>query len=115
MKRYIRSSSVDEQHLSGVSFDFIVPEGGYRYRELERELEDAFDGIGLEFLGFDARAVDYSGYPDYADKVISQGDVDFSWYGHTYDESIICDAIDTALANLDCELIGNPDFYSLEK
>lgn len=113
MKRMIRASREDERHLSGVSFDFIYPDKGFQFNKMDHDIDEAFSRIGIELLGFDVYEVDYSMYPEYADKNIAQGGADFGWSGD-YSESQIKEAIEDALYKQYCNLIGQLDLYSLD-
>lgn len=112
MKRYIRSN-ITEDHVSGISFDFIVSDGGYEYNWMEVQFDRAFSKIGLDLIGFDIREVDYTMYPEYADVEIAQCGIDFRWSGD-YDQATIEETIAATLRKQNCELIGQPDFYSLD-
>ena len=112
MKRMIRAA-INEDHLSGISFDFIVSDEGYEFNWMEVRFDRAFRKIGLELVGFDIREVDYSMYPEYADANIAQGGIDFKWIDD-YNQSAIEETLASVLRDQGCELIGQPDFYSLE-
>lgn len=125
MKRYIKSDySVEypdlkkaygEEHISGVSFDFTYyTDRGYSGRKLANDIVREFN-FNHPVLGVDFRSADYSMYPEYAAMShirISQGSVDFVWK-HDYSEVEVKRAIERALDNQMCSLIGI-DFYSLD-
>jgi len=95
---------------SGYSFDFIH-DGNYDEKAIREVVEDSFDRMALEFVGLDFESVDYSSYPDYADKCVSQCQVTFGWEGD-HDSEAIAEMVEQRLAQLGYEVIGN-DFYSL--
>lgn len=103
---------------SAVSFDFIN-DGEYDYSELGTFLMNAVDNADVECLGCDFREVDYSGYPEYKDKIITQGGIDFRWIdtGLADEAGYIADDIESylaaALEEFGYELIGI-DFYSID-
>lgn len=107
--QYIESAS-EVGVRSGYSFDFIH-DGNYNEKAIREVIEDSFDRMALELVGMDFESVDYSSYPDYADKCVSQCQVTFGWEGD-YDGNAITDMIEQRLAQLGYEVIGN-DFYSI--
>lgn len=108
MKIYVRSS---QQNTSGFSFDFIWYANYYDQNEVQGIVEDAFRSLGYDVLGVDFNSVDYSMYPEYREKQISQCSVDFTWYGE-YDSAEIVNTITDELATAGYDVIGS-DFYSL--
>jgi len=86
------------------SFDFIH-DGNYNSQELASAIEQAFEDAGVTAIGVDFRDVDYSGYPGYEDKIVSQCGVDFEWKDNYYQEAIE-NEVGIALDNLGYELIG---------
>lgn len=108
----VLSSSEVDIVRSGYSFDFIH-DGNYDEKAIREVIEDSFDRMALEFIGMDFESVDYSNYPDYADKHVSQCQVTFdSGEKRDYDGNAITDMIEQRLAQLGHEVIGN-DFYSI--
>lgn len=137
MKRYIRSTlfakgvesavkitkkpikaSTATTRTSSVSFDFIN-DGEYNFRTLESAILDAVGQADVYPLGFDVREVDYSGYPEYEDQIVTQGGVDFEWEdsGLPDESGYIADDIESfiadALEKFGYELIGI-DFYAVD-
>ena len=116
-KKAIKASTGTTK-TSAVSFDFIN-DGNWNTRQLEGTIIDAIEKADVYPLGVDFRSVDYSGYPDYADKIVTQGGVDFEWEdsGLPDEAGYIADDIEAYLADAlekcGCELIGI-DFYSVE-
>lgn len=119
MKRYIKTnSSTGTTKTSAVSFDFIN-DGNWNTKQLEGTITDAVEKADVYVLGVDFREVDYSGYPEYAGKIVTQGGVDFEWEdsGLPDESGYIADDIEAfiaeALDKCGYELIGI-DFYSVE-
>lgn len=116
MKRYIKSSTGTTK-TSAVSFDFIN-DGNWNTQQLEGTITDAMERADVYPLGVDFREVDYSGYPEYAGKIVTQGGVDFEWEdsGLPDEAGYIADDIEAflaeALEKCGYELIGI-DFYSV--
>lgn len=98
----IMNSTAADVNTSTVSFDFIH-DGYYNGDEIISTVMDVLAENGVDPLGGSFESVDYSGYPEYADKIVSQCSVDFEWE-HDYDADAIEDEIGLALMPL--EVIG---------
>lgn len=110
----IEASSEYGMHTSGFSFDFIH-DGNYSSEAIKNILWDIFEAANCEFLGIDFESVDYSNSPEYRDYKISQARVDFRWFSlDGYDGDDIISQVEDRMRELGYEVIGNPDFYSLE-
>lgn len=106
----------DEENQSIFSFDFIY-RSTYDETAIRSAVEDVFDRFGCEVTGLDFYSVDYSSYPEYADKNVSQCGVDFEWYGDDYDDSGIVSALEEEMLSLGYEVIGTTfetGFYGFE-
>lgn len=101
----------NSQVQSGFSFDFIWEGADYDNAAIKDTIEDIFDRLGLYVLGIDFESVDYSMYPEYADKNVSQCQVTFEWV-NDYDDSEIIEMTEQRLATLGYEVIGT-DFYTI--
>lgn len=101
----------NSQVQSGFSFDFIWEGADYDNAAIKDTVEDIFDRLGLYVLGIDFESVDYSMYPEYADKNVSQCQVTFEWV-NDYDDSEIIEMTEQRLATLGYEVIGT-DFYTI--
>lgn len=101
----------NSQVQSGFSFDFIWEGDDYDNAAIKDTIEDIFDRLGLYVLGIDFESVDYSMYPEYADKNVSQCQVTFEWV-NDYDDSEIIEMTEQRLATLGYEVIGT-DFYTI--
>ena len=99
---------------SQLSFDF-AHDGYYTDDDIERVVDIALDAVGCELTGMDIHSVDYSDYPEYNDKVVSQCSADFTWDARRgYSAKIINEVLDEELAAIDYALVGI-DFTSLEE
>ena len=98
-----------ELHTSTVSFDF-VHDGDYDSHGIIDAVMDILRSYGTNPLGGSFEEVDYSGYPEYANEIVSQCNVDFEWEDD-YDADAIEDEIGIAL--LPYEVIGL-QFHSAE-
>jgi hypothetical protein len=98
-----------ELHTSTVSFDF-VHDGDYDSHGIIDAVMDILRSYGTNPLGGSFEEVDYSGYPEYANEIVSQCNVDFEWEDD-YDADAIEDEIGLSL--LPYEVIGL-EFRSLE-
>lgn len=105
----------DEVNQSIFSFDFVW-RSTYDETDIRSAVEDVFDRFGCEVTGLDFYSVDYSSYPEYADKNVSQCGVDFEWSGD-YDDRGIVSALEEEMLSLGYEVIGSnfeTSFYGLE-
>lgn len=112
----ITSATEIGNHLSGFKFDFIVV---YNYSDsiwdiIENIVETVFNDNGCEVTGFDMDSVDYSDIPEYKEFDVIQAGVDFTWI-EEYDSYAIEQQLRTAMKNAGYQVIGNPDFYSIEE
>lgn len=108
MKRMIKASHMV---TSGVSFDFVWDDD-YDGQAISTAMEQAFDELGLEMKGIDFYSVDYSMYPEYADKNVSQCGIDFDWEDD-YDQDEVSTHIHEVMQFLGYEIAGEPDFYTI--
>lgn len=109
MKRYIKSQ---QENMSSLSFDFTY-DITYDDSAITYILYDVFHDFGLGTLGgADFRSVDYSDYPEYADKLVSQCGFDFIWV-EPYPAEDLIDALSKELSDIGVTLIGY-DFYSID-
>lgn len=104
-----------ESITSGFKFDFIVV---YNYSEdiwdiVLGILKDVFEANGCEVIGYSLDEVDYSDVPEYREFDVIQAGVDFSWTVE-YDANKIVTQIRRKMQDNGYEVIGNPDFYSLD-
>ena len=95
--------------------DFIVV---YNYSENIWDivldiLTDVFEANGCEVIGYSLDEVDYSDVPEYREFDVIQASVDFSWTVE-YDANRIETQIRRKMQDNGYEVIGNPDFYSLD-
>ena len=106
----------DQENQSIFSFDFTY-RSTYDETAIRSVVEDVFHRFGCEVTGLDFYSVDYSSYPEYANKNVSQCGVDFSWYGDDYNDSGIVSALEEEMMSLGYEVIGSnfeTSFYGLE-
>lgn len=96
---------------SGFSFDFIWTGKTYDDKEIRDTIEDIFDRLCLSVLSVDFENVDYSMYPEYADKNVSQCHVDFEW-SDNYADTEIAEMTEERLRRLGYDVIGT-DFYTI--
>ena len=111
----IEASSDSESITSGFKFDFIVV---YNYSEdiwntVLAILTDVFETNGCEVIGYSLDEVDYSDVPEYREFDVIQAGVDFSWEVE-YDADKIETQIHNKMQDNGYEVIGNPDFYSID-
>lgn len=111
----IEASSEFEKTTSGFKMDFIVV---YNYSENIWDivldiLTDVFEANGCEVIGYSLDEVDYSDIPEYREFDVIQAGVDFTWTVE-YDASSIETQIRRKMQDNGYEVIGNPDFYSLD-
>lgn len=107
MKRVVSTETI----TSGFSFDFVW-EDGYDQEAIENAIYTVFeDMFDCEVIGIDFHSVDYSGYPEYNDKFVSQCSLDFRW-SDDYDDKGIADAMKEEIAPAGYDMIGY-EFYSL--
>lgn len=111
----IEASSEVDGITSGFKMDFIVL---YNYSESIWDnvldiLTDAFEGNGCEIVGYSLDEVDYSDSPDYREFDVIQAGVDFKWIDE-YDAVALERSIRNKMRDAGYEVIGNPDFYSLD-
>lgn len=106
------ADDINTVQVSQCSFDF-VNDGLYNTRELEELVLQAFVDAGVQPIAVDFRSVDYSGYPGYDDRTVSQGGVDFEW-SDNYSADAIEEELASALDYAGYDLIGI-DFNSLEE
>lgn len=113
MKRYIKSQA---EYMSGLSFDFIYDtthDITHDTSAITYILYDVFHDFGSDIQGGpDFRSVDYSDYPEYADKPVGQCGVDFTWV-EPYPAEELIDALSEKLSVIGVTLIGY-DFYSID-
>lgn len=96
---------------SGASIDFAWKDD-YDSNAIEKAIINAFEDAGAEVTGIDFYSVDYSNYPEYADKETSQVGVDFTWYDNAdYNADAIKSSIEEEFASLGYQFLGI-DFYS---
>ena len=96
---------------SGASIDFAWKDD-YDSNAIEEAIINAFEDGGAEVTGMDFYSVDYSQYPEYADKRTSQVGVDFTWYDNAdYNADSITSSIEEDLTSLGYQFLGI-DFYS---
>lgn len=98
----VMNSTAADVNTSTVSFDFIH-DGDYDEHGIIDAVMDILRSYGTNPLGGSIEEVDYSSYPEYADEMVSQCNVDFEW-GDDYDADAIEDEIGIALMPL--EVIG---------
>lgn len=101
-KRINSSSNVSNVNTSTVSFDF-VNDGDYNGHAIIDAVMDILRSYGVNPLGGSFEEVDYSGYPEYADEIVSQCNVDFEWEDD-YDADGIQNEIEVSL--IPYEVIG---------
>lgn len=111
----IEASSEADGITSGFKMDFIVM---YNYSESIWDnvldiLTDAFADNGCEVIGYSLDEVDYSNVPEYKEFEVIQAGVDFKWTNE-YDAEAIENSIRDKMQAAGYEVIGNPDFYSLD-
>lgn len=111
----IEASFEANANVSGFKMDFIVL---YNYSESIWDnildiLTDVFEGNGCEIIGYSLDEVDYSDVPEYKEFDVIQAGVDFSWTVE-YDANKIETQIRRKMQDNGYEVIGNPDFYSLD-
>lgn len=111
----IEASSESEKITSGFKMDFIVL---YNYSESIWDivldiLTDVFEGNGCEIAGYSLDEVDYSDIPEYREFDVVQAGVDFIWTGD-YDADTIERQVRNKMRDAGYEVIGNPDFYSID-
>lgn len=112
----VTSATKINKHLSGFKFDFIVM---YNYSDnawdtIKDIVETVFNANSCEVTGFDIDSVDYSDVPEYKEFEIAQAGVDFTWTAE-YDSNAIEQQIRNAMQDAGYQVIGNPDFYSIEE
>lgn len=98
----IMNSTAADVNTSTVSFDFIH-DGDYDEHGIIDAVMDILRSYGVNPLGGSFEEVDYSDYPEYANEMVSQCNVDFEWEDD-YDADAIEDEIGIALMPL--EVIG---------
>ena len=101
-KKINSATNVSDVNTSTVSFDFIN-DGDYDGNAIIDSVMDILRSYGTNPLGGSFEEVDYSGYPEYANEIVSQCNVDFEWEDD-YDANAIEDEIGIALLPL--EVIG---------
>lgn len=111
----IEASSEIDATISGFKMDFIVV---YNYSEdiwniILDILTDAFEANGCEVVGYSLDEVDYSDIPEYREFEVIQAGVDFKWIDE-YNASVIERSIRNKMRDAGYEVIGNPEFYSLD-
>ena len=111
----IEATSDLEANTSGFKMDFIVV---YNYSDSIWDivldiLTDVFEQNGCEILGYSLDEVDYSDVPEYREFDVVQAGVDFKWTVE-YDGVAIERQIRNKMEDAGYEVIGNPDFYSLD-
>lgn len=111
----IEASSESEKITSGFKFDFIVV---YNYSENIWDivldiLTDVFEANGCEIAGYSLDEADYSDIPEYREFDVIQAGVDFTWVSD-YDADTIERQVRNKMRDAGYEVIGNPDFYSLD-
>lgn len=111
----IEASSESRKITSGFKMDFIVV---YNYSENIWDivldiLTDVFEANGCEVIGYSLDEVDYSDVPEYREFDVIQAGVDFTWTVE-YDANKIETQIRSRMQDSGYEVIGNPDFYSLD-
>lgn len=104
--------SMGEVPKSQCSFDF-EHDGNYNYKVLKDAIIKAIYNAGVDPIDADFTSVDYSMYPEYAGKIISQCNVDFEWPYGGYSEENIEIEIQSALEAFGYNLVGI-SFESLE-
>lgn len=102
--------------ISSFSFDFIVM---YNYSEdiwniVERIVTDIFEANGCDVIGFELREVDYSDSPEYAEFEPIQAGITFKWYVD-YDYNKIIRSIERSMQDNGYQVIGNPEFDSIDE
>lgn len=96
---------------SGASIDFAWVDN-YDPHEIEIVITNAFEDAGADVTAIDFYSVDYSQYPEYADKETSQVGVDFIWQPDgDYNADHITQEIEEGFTRLGLEFLGI-DFYS---
>ena len=96
---------------SGASIDFAWIDS-YDPHEIEIVITNAFEDAGADVTAIDFYSVDYSQYPEYADKETSQVGVDFIWQPDgDYNADHIIKEIEEGFTGLGLEFLGI-DFYS---
>lgn len=98
----VMNSTAADANTSTVSFDFIH-DGDYDEHGIIDAVMDILRSYGTNPLGGSIEEVDYSDYPEYANEMVSQCNVDFEWEDD-YDADAIEDEIGIALMPL--EVIG---------
>lgn len=98
----VMNSTAADVNTSTVSFDFIH-DGDYDEHGIIDAVMDILRSYGTNPLGGSIEEVDYSSYPEYANEMVSQCNVDFEWEDD-YDADAIEDEIGIALMPL--EVIG---------
>ena len=111
----IEASFETDANTSGFKMDFIVV---YNYSEdiwdiVLDILTDVFEANGCEVTGYSLDEVDYSDVPEYKEFDVVQAGVDFTW-AVEYDANKIETQIRRKMQDNGYEVIGNPDFYSLD-
>ena len=117
-REYTPSEDDFPVQISGFSFDFIYENydedatGTTVESAIETAVYAAFAQCGCEATAVAFETVDYSGYPEYADKDVGQCGVDFEW-SKDYDDKRIEKTVEEELANIGVEVIGST-FYSFD-
>jgi len=111
---YVKAST-ETKHTSGFRLDFFVTYfyQGSAWDTIENIFTSVFEDNGCEVLGFSLDEVDYSDSPEYREFDIHQAGVDFTWVNE-YNANVIEQQIRDKMRLAGFEVIGNPDFYSLE-
>ena len=98
--------------ISTAAVDF-THSGDYDVQAIMESLNYFLDQSGYTLLEMDFREVDYSGYPEFRDKIVTQLGFDFYWGEVDYDSEVIKQCAADALEENSCELIGI-DIYTLD-
>ena len=111
---YVKSA-IETTHTSSFRLDFFVTYfyQGSAWDTIENIFTSVFEDNGCEVLGFSLDEVDYSKSLEYREFDIYQAGVDFTWVNE-YNAGMIEQQIRDKMRLAGFEVIGNPDFYSLE-
>ena len=107
MKRYVKAA----QMLSQGSFDF-THDGNYDSTAIESAICRCLENNGCTCEGVGFYEVDYSGYPEFKNNIVSQCSFDFKW-DIDYDGDKIASDIIRSLDKLGYDVIGGPIYESL--